>query len=502
MSSEQGEQDMGGARVLVVPGGTQVGAIAMAYASMHKLVELHEQAEMAVSHAGARSSADAGGPGAEQETAGTRTTDEATAPHTPPHTVVVLRDPARVDRTTLRGALTTPELAFPELPADVLADPHLLDGVDLVVPTSGSTSGVPRLVGLSVDALIASARATEKVLSGPGNWILALPAHHIAGAQVLFRAALAGTSPQVVDTSRGFDPSDLLPAIAGATGGDLPAYLSLVPAQLRTCLGAGPEVIAALGTLTSVLVGGSGLDPVLREAAESLGIPVVATYGMTETAGGCVYDGIPLPGTAVRTLDIEGHLRLAVTGATLMTKYLGADAPFIDEAGSRWLVTGDIGIITASGQVEVLGRSDEVIVSGGLSIAPAPVRQAVLSAPGVQDAWVIGLPDPKWDSALTAVVVPDPALGIDTALPAPAADRPTDTVDEGAKADPTAASPAMTRFGRGVRDHVGGLLGRRQAPRVVVAVPELPLLPSGKVDRRLLRAQVEARIGTHAEWRR
>lgn len=466
---------MGAARILVVPGGTRVGAVAMAHAALHKLVEIHADAAAAPPSSGASPV---------------------------PHTVVVLRDPAGVDRTTLRGALTTPELALPELSPEVLADPHLFDGVDLVLPTSGSTSGVPRLVGLSTDALLASAHATEKVLSGPGSWILALPAHHVAGAQVLLRAAVAGTSPQVVDTSQGFDPRDLVPAVAGATRGGGPAYLSLVPAQLRTCLAAGDEVVRALTRLTSVLVGGSGLDPALRGAAEDAGIPVVATYGMTETAGGCVYDGIPLPGTAVRTLDIAGHSRIAITGPTLMTKYLGADAPFLDEADSRWLVTGDIGIITASGQVEVLGRSDEVIVSGGLSIAPAPVRQAVLTAPGVRDAWVIGLPDPKWDTALTAVVVPDPDLGIDTTLPTSPAASPTLSPDEGVGATSTASSPAMTRLGQQVRDHVGGLLGRRQAPRVVVAVPELPLLPSGKVDRRLLRAQVEERIGTRAEWRR
>ena len=463
-------------RILVVPGGTQVGAVAMAYASLHKLVELHDEA------------------------------GDAEGRTTPPHTVVVLRDPANVDRTTLRGALTTPALALPELPPEVLADPHLFDGIDLVVPTSGSTAGVPRLVGLSTDALIASARATEKTLSGPGTWILALPAHHIGGAQVLFRAALAGTSPQIVDTSAGFDPEALLPAIAGATRDpSVPAYLSVVPVQLRTCLAAGPEVVEALGRLSAVLVGGSGLDPVLRASAEGLGVPIVATYGMTETAGGCVYDGVPLPGTTVRTIDNDGHSRLAISGPTLMTKYLGADAPFIDEAGRRWLLTGDIGVITAAGQVEVLGRSDEVIVSGGLSIAPAPVRHAVLSAPGVRDAWVIGLPDPKWDSALTAVVVPDPALGIDTSVhagPLPAHDPTTSAAHEGEPGTPDAPSPAMTSFGREVRDHVGGLLGRRQAPRIVVALPALPLLDSGKIDRRRLRAEVDARIGTDAEWRR
>lgn len=469
---------MTGPRILPVPGGTSPGAVAMAYASLHKLVELHEE----------------------------RTTDPG---HPAPHTVVVLRDPATVDRATLRGSAATPLQAFPTLAPDTATDPHLLDGIDVVIQTSGSSTGHPHLVGLSVGALIASARSTDQALAGPGRWILALPAHHVAGAQVLFRAALAGTSPQIVDTTAGFHPTRLPAAIAGATQDpDVPGYLSLVPTQLRACLEAGGEVASSLARLSAVLVGGSGADPALLDRARDLGIPVHTTYGMTETSGGCVYDGRPLPGVAVRTVEVEGRARLAIAGPMLMTRYLDGPSPFIDEGGVRWLVTGDIGRVTPAGSVEVFGRSDDVIVSGGLSIAPGPVRRAVLATPGVSDAWILDIPDKKWGSLVTAAVVPGPgvlvradpdgaALVPDPVPPTPAG--PAATPDP---ATAPAPAPGLRELALAIREHVGESLGRAEAPRVVVALDSLPMLPTGKVDPRALRAAVEERIGTGAEWRR
>lgn len=213
-------------RLLVVPGGTAIGAVALANASIHKLVELYEERQ-------------------------------ADPNHPAPHTVVVLRAPEDVPPATLRGSSVTPEQAFPEdgypgLAEAINADPHFFDGIDLVVPTSGSSAGTPRLVGLSIEALMASAKATELALDGPGRWILALPAHHIAGAMVLLRAAVAETNPQIVDTSEGFDPRALLPAIQGATQDDMPGYLSLVPTQLAQCLDAGEEIVGPMRSLSLI----------------------------------------------------------------------------------------------------------------------------------------------------------------------------------------------------------------------------------------------------------
>ena len=166
---------MAAPRLLVVPGGTTIGAVALANASIHKLVELYEERQ-------------------------------ADPNHPAPHTVVILRAPGDVPPATLRGSAVTPEDAFPAdrhpgLAEAINADANFFDGIDLVVPTSGSSAGTPRLVGLSIDALIASAKATELALDGPGRWILALPAHHIAGAMILLRAAVAETNPQIVDTA-------------------------------------------------------------------------------------------------------------------------------------------------------------------------------------------------------------------------------------------------------------------------------------------------------------
>ena len=176
-------------RLLVVPRGTSPASVAMAHASLHKLVELHEEREVDPNHPA-------------------------------PRTVVVIRDPAQVPPSSLRAAVTTPREAFPpelypEL-ADRIDDPNLFDGIDLVLASSGS-SGEPQLVGLSIEALLASVKASHSALGGPGRWILALASHHIAGAQVLMRAAATEISPQIVDCTHGFNPQDLLPAIAAAT---------------------------------------------------------------------------------------------------------------------------------------------------------------------------------------------------------------------------------------------------------------------------------------------
>ena len=433
-------------RVLVVPGGTSAGAAALANASLHKLVELHEERQ-------------------------------ADPSHPAPRTIVVLRDPDQVPPSTLRGAALAPSEAFPadEYP-DIAAhvdDPGFFDGVDLVIPTSGSSAGSPRLGGISTDALVASAKATEAALSGPGRWILALPTHHIAGAMVLVRSAVAGTDPQIVDCTDGFDPRDLLPAVEGATRDGAAGYLAVVPTQLSACLDAGDEVVAALRGLSAILVGGAATNHLLLERAKGMGLPVVTSYGMTETCGGCVYDGVPLPGTTVRAIDQGIHMRLAIAGDTLMTRYLTGDQPFFEECGHRWLITADIGIILASGLVEVRGRADDVIVSGGLSIAPAPIRRCIRQLDEASDAWIMPTDDTKWGQVVTALIVPREA--------------PIDAT-------------AMASLGQRIRDHVASTLGRMQAPRRVVAVDSLPYLGFDKIDRAAAAQAAAEASGTEREW--
>ena len=168
------------------------------------------------------------------------------------------------------------------------------DDVAVVVSTSGTT-GTPKGAMLTAAALTASAEATHRRLGGPGRWLLALPAHHIAGLQVLVRSVIAGSAP--VALSSRFDVAEL-PAAVSAMGPGR-RYASLVAAQLDKAL-ADASATAALAELDAVLIGGGPMPARIAEKAAAAGISVVRTYGMSETAGGCVYDGVPLHGVRVR----------------------------------------------------------------------------------------------------------------------------------------------------------------------------------------------------------
>lgn len=444
-------------RILLLPGGTGIGSVAMAHAGLHKIVELHEERQ-------------------------------ADPNHPAPHTVVVLRDPALVPPSTLRGAALSPEEVFPDLADAIAADPTFFDGIDLIIETSGSTAGVPRRVGLSIESILASIDATHDALDGPGAWILTLPAHHIAGAMALLRSTRHEIPPRIVDTTAGFHPQSLLPAIRGTLSTGKPAYLSLVPAQLSVCL-EDSEVTAALATLNAILVGGQRVPHELLVQAASQGLKVHTSYGMTETCGGVAYDGQTLPGTHIRIIDPDeaGQGRIAISGPTLMTRYLEGDSPLVDEEGQRWLLTSDLGRVGPDGTVEVLGRVDDVMISGGKNICPQAVEEVLLSASGVREACVVGLEDPHWGQAVAALIVP-----------APRADIATNAGDGGTtfggemftttpmypNPDCRPTQPCDEATATALRDHVAASLGKHAAPRIVALSACLPTLPSGKVDRR------------------
>ena len=331
----------------------------------------------------------------------------------------------------------------------------------VLVATSGST-GEPRLVALPVDALRASATATATRLGGPARWLLALPAEHVAGVQVVVRALLAGSPPVLADLRSGFRPADFAADTAALGPGR--RCTSLVPTQLLRLLDAGGPALDALRGYAAVLVGGAALDPRLRARAEAAGVHVVATYGMTETAGGCVYDGVPLDGVGVR---LDGTGRIVLSGATLAAGYLGRPADTAaafgtDGDGRREFRTGDLGRLV-DGRLEVLGRADDVIVTGGEKVVPAAVERVLAAQPGVRAACVVGLPDAEWGAIVAAAVVVDAVV-----------------------ADPE-------RLRAAVRE----ALGRAAAPRIVQAVDALPLRGIGKPDRiavgRLLSAVSRSR---------
>lgn len=369
---------------------------------------------------------------------------------------------ARAVLRGLRGAVlgAGPAIALggTDLPAEVPA------GTAVVVTTSGST-GYPKSVVLSRAALTSSALATADRI-GDGAWLLALPPGYIAGVQVLVRALVAGHEPAILQGS--FSASAFTAAASAMASSDggraVPAYTSLVPAQLQTLLDdPEPATARALARFEAILVGGQALAPALAERAAAAGARIVRTYGSSETAGGCVYDGVPLAGVGMRIVD--GQVELS--GPTLAEGYLGdaeltARAFTVDPDGKRWYRTGDLGEF-AGGHLRVTGRADNVIVSGGINVSLDRVERVVRTVPGFGDAVVVPVPDPRWGQASVVVVADSGVTGTD----------------------------ATAR----VRAAVEAELGPAARPRAVLGVAEMPLLASGKPDRAALRDLAEGAAG-------
>lgn len=371
--------------------------------------------------------------------------------------------------TRLRAALAgTGELVI-GVAREQLPSP-LPGGVTVVVTTSGSTTGVGRPVGLTPAALAASARATHDRLGGPGQWLLTLPPDHIAGLQVCARSLLAGYTP----VERGEEPFATAVARMDLT---TRRYTSLVPTQLVRILAEGGPDLAALATLDGILVGGAATDPTMLATAREAGLRILTTYGSTETAGGCVYDGRPLTGVQV---EIDEGGRIWLGGQTLAWGYLD-DGPsdFIDRDGERWFRTSDLGELSDDGALTVLGRVDDVIITGGVNVHPAPVEHAIRELPEVRDCVVIGLPSPEWGAEVAAVVVPQES-------------RTYAGADHGA-----ARASLLTSIRDGVRERVG----LAAAPRALIITTRLPTRGPGKIDRRaaldLALTVVAAGEGTH-----
>lgn len=320
------------------------------------------------------------------------------------------------------------------------------DDVALVVTTSGTT-GPPKGALLTATALTASATATHRRLGGPGRWLLAVPPYHIAGLQVLVRSALAGSTPVELDVSAGFDITELPYAVRKLGSGR--RYTSLVAAQLAKAL-TDPAATGALADLDAVLLGGGPAPRPVLEGAKAAGITVVRTYGMSETAGGCVYDGVPLDGVRLRLLD-DG--RVALGGATLAKGYRNPVRPD-PFAEPGWFYTDDLGAIDDAGVLSVLGRVDEAISTGGLTVLPQPVEAALSTHPAVSDCAVFGLPDDRLGQRVVAAIV----LRHRSAAP---------TLDA-------------------LRAHVARTLDATAAPRELHFIDALPRRGIGKLDRAAL----------------
>ena len=382
------------------------------------------------------------------------------------------------------------------------------ESIALVVGTSGST-GAPKQTALSVRALRASARATERFFADypsagsakpqratsevPAQWLLALPAHYVAGAQVLARSVLAGTTPVVaasITDGVSFTPEVFLNAAERLSCAR--RFVSLVPTQVHKLLEAaeaspalGSEIYDALGQFTGILLGGAPASASLLAAARELGLNVVTTYGSAETAGGCVYSGVALPGVRLRVVPEDAGLadspvvagaeaagRIWLGGEHLASGYLGDSARtashfFVDAHGCRWYRTDDYGSLVppapntpedgGAPALSVLGRSDDVIITGGVKVSSHAVAAVLESHPAVREAAVAGVPDARWGAAVIAAVTLRNLPG-----------------HYGADAAETAGQ---------LQQLCGAQLGAAGVPKVVRIVPDFPATSTGKPDR-------------------
>ena len=316
----------------------------------------------------------------------------------------------------------------------------------LVVETSGST-GRPKRVVLSRRAVLASVAATERRLGASGRWLLTLPASYVAGLQVVCRSLVAGRRPVLLEDHPSFVAA--VEAMTATGPAAEPRFVSLVPTQLHRMLDV-PEEEAALRAFHTVLLGGGPVDAGLRRRAADAGVPVVATYGSSETAGGCVYDGYALDGVA---LAIGRGGRIRIGGPTLFDGYEGDPELTAEVLEDGWFLTSDAGRLDEDGRLHVLGRIDDVVVSGGVNVPTPAVAARLRAHPAVAAAEVLGVPDQEWGNRVVAFVAPAGALSLEEA-----------------------------------RAWVGEAHPRSWAPRQLLALDEIPLLENGKPDRLRLRA--------------
>ena len=346
--------------------------------------------DLSPSHNAPRPRALAGGtsPGARERTLDVARRLASPGPSLQPAPPLRLGPPLQPDAPTM---LTDESLVRGGNPVDdAFACGPIPPGTALILRTSGSTTGVGSLVAISREALLASAAATEEALGGPGRWVTCLPTDHIAGFQTQFRSAVAGLAP--VDAGAG-RPEDLARAAefdADFAGKSAPLYASLVPTQLRRLLAS--LAARAARRFDAVLVGGAAAGARLLEAARAAGLKVVTTYGMTETCGGCVYDGRPIGDARVA---VEAG-RIVLSGSAVALGYVGGPG----FAGT--FRTSDVGRVEA-GRLTVLGRADDAITTGGMTIMPAVVEEA-LARSGAGESVVVGIDDDEWGEIAVAVV--------------------------------------------------------------------------------------------------
>ena len=254
-----------------------------------------------------------------------------------------------------------------------------------VLVTSTGSTGANKEISLSSGALLASAKAANKFLGANfgETWSLLLPLTHIAAVNVLVRSLELGTIPV-----------NLIGYL-----GDYPKvdYTAIVPTQLYNALNGDERLLKHLQSAKAVLVGGAALTSELHVQATSAGIKVVTTYGMSETSGGCVYNGLPLEGVQVAISD-AGFIK--ISGPVLASN--------LDLDAQNWFVTSDRGELV-DGYLKVLGRGDDVIISGGENISLIEVESAISQTFSNFEFAAFAVSSEKWGQELHIAAVDAPA---------------------------------------------------------------------------------------------
>ncbi|AVG24701.1 O-succinylbenzoic acid--CoA ligase [Pontimonas salivibrio] len=368
---------------------------------------------------------------------------------------------------------------FPYMGATPKGSPELVDDqVALVVETSGSTA-TPKRVWHTAESLRAASAQSMSALGAPGVWWLALPAHYIAGVMVIVRALEPGGKLLAKDHTvpisvglRAFHQSafDDYPGI--------PRYTSLVPKQISDLLDAAesdPELRDALAGFERILVGGQRVPDELVHRAQSLGVIVTKTYGSAETAGGCVWDGVPLGETEVDIVD--GAVTLS--GPMLAGGYLGdptrTKERFVVRHDRTWYFTDDAGAIV-DGVLQVSGRIDRTIISGGLKVNLDELEDTLHGVFPSYEWVAVGVADPTWGDVPVMV----------GALSASRISASKKGAEEAQQMVSEAAALSLDQ----VQEAISRILGRHVVPRQLVMLDVIPRLPSGKVDRRAVADHV------------
>ena len=311
---------------------------------------------------------------------------------------------------------------------------HVSDDISVVLATTGS-SGISKAVGISASALRASAQASNTFLAArPGNsWSLLLPLTHIAGVNVLLRAQGLGTEAiDLRNHSGAYPPAD---------------FTAIVPTQLFRALNQDKNLLKHLVDAKAVLVGGAHLSLDLHQHALEAGINIVTTYGMTETTGGCVYNGSPLEGVEV---SITADNRIAIKGKTLAKSYIGDNKSWNANLIDGWFHTSDLGRFE-DGKLVVDGRVDDVIISGGENLSLSAIENSLHSHFSGGNFSAFAVSDSQWGDALH--------LAIET--------------------DASPDQAAITEF----LVEVFGVVAK---PKGFLKVAKFPLIGIGKVDRKKL----------------